>query len=449
MAATPLRSAKKGGTRMKRGAIASSAVLLLLAAPALAQDANVMDGVGLIDLVIADDPQSFLDDQQLANALRNSIDPARQSDNSFLKGDVRAAIASAFSLDAQTIIDGFSLGGVPGMQFDTVGNKAAAEQDGLGNLVRVGQRFGNAGWAVVNQSGSNNAAFIEQADTGAAGQRSLNRAYVGQVSAPGGASSAYSTKATVRQTHSSFDMSRAAFTGSNLVNTATIQQGGYRSNSFREVAVTPNAISVGNDALVEQTGAENDAVIQQGFEQPMTWSAEAGDTIGRNNRAITTQFGYGNRSVALQEDDGITLTQQYGSDNRAFVRQDGDVMDGAQFSVIEQGPPHARSATGNLATVFQRGMAQSSTIRQHGGDHDAYVSQTAEAAYAQSAIDQMGLSNYASVYQFAPSVTVGEAVASMIVQNGTANEAFVSQSTHSATSTIMQNGNNNFARVRQ
>lgn len=434
---------------MKGRAIASSAVLLLLAAPAFAQDANLLDGVGLIDLVIADDPQSFLDDQQLANALRNSIDPARQSDNSFLKGDVRGAVASAFSVDAQTIIDGFSLEGVPGMQFDTVGNKAAAEQDGLGNLVRVAQRFGNAGWAVVNQSGSNNAAFIEQADTGAAGQRSLNRAYVGQVSAPGGASSAYSSKATVRQTHSSFDLSRAAFTGSNLVNTATIQQGGYRGNSFRELEVTRNAISTGSDALVEQNGAENDAVIQQGFEQPMTWSAEAGDTIGRNNRAITTQFGYGNRSVALQEDDGIALTQQYGSDNRAFVRQDGDVLDGAQFSVIEQGALDAGSATGNYATVFQRGMAQSSTIRQLGRDHDAYVSQTAEAAYARSSIDQMGLGNYASVYQFAPSVTVDEAVASMIVQNGTANEAFVLQSSKSAASTIMQKGDGNFARVRQ
>jgi hypothetical protein len=304
---------------------------------------------------------------------------------------------------------------------------------------------------VINQAGEDNATLIEQADTRAPGQRSLNRAYVGQVgSAVGSGSLLYSNYARVQQTHRSFDLSAGAFSGNNLANNATIQQGGFRDIALREVPVQFNAVAARNDALIEQEGAENDAVIQQGAESPNTFAFEVGDTIGRNNRAIVRQVGYGNRGVILQEDDANAITHQYGSDNLAFVRQDGDVYDGGQYSLIEQGRLENGDVSGNFASVFQRGILQESTIRQNSNGNDAHVYQTAESGYARSTITQGGGNgNYASVLQSAAAGTVDMAVVSLISQSGASNEAFVSQRTAGSYSTVAQGGDRNFAQVRQ
>jgi hypothetical protein len=211
-----------------------------------------------------------------------------------------------------------------------------------------------------------------------------------------------------------------------------------------------NAVAARNDALIEQEGAENDGVIQQGAETANTFVYETGDTIGRNNRAILRQVGYGNRGVILQEDDANAITVQYGSDNLAFVRQDGDVLDGGQYSLIEQGKLEAGDVNNNFAVVFQRGILQESTIRQTSNKNDAHVYQTAESAYAKSTIEQGGGNgNFASVIQSAPAITVADGVWSSILQNGSSNDAYVSQTIVSSRSAITQSGNGNFARVRQ
>ncbi|WP_152639811.1 hypothetical protein [Sphingobium bisphenolivorans] len=437
----------------------STALALSLASPALAQTISAGDGILITEIQIADTPQSFIQDQVLANALGKSQDVGIVSDNvpdrsdvqGFNKGDVRGAIIAAFNSSAQSIIGSFNLDQVPGLQFTTVGNKVAVEQDGLRNLADINQAAGNAGWAVVNQAGEDNATLIEQADTRAPGQRSLNRAYVGQVgSAVQSGALLYSNYGRIQQTHRSFDLTAGRFSGNNLANNATIQQGGFRDVSLREVPVQFNAVAARNDALIEQEGAENDAVIQQGAENPNTFAFEIGDAIGRNNRAIVRQVGYGNRGVILQEDDANAITHQYGSDNLAFTRQDGDVLDGGQYSLIEQGRLENGDLSGNFASVFQRGILQESTIRQNSSRNDAHVYQTAESGYARSTIEQSGGSgNYASVLQAAPVASIDLAVVSLIVQSGASNEAFVSQRTAGSYSNVAQNGDRNFAQVRQ
>ena len=440
--------------------IGTGAALVLLAIPAAyAQTISAGDGILVTDIQIADTPQSFIQDQVLANALGKSQDAGIISDNApdrsdvraFNKGDVRGAIIAAFNSGAQSIIGSFNLDQVPGLQFTTIGNKTAVEQDGLRNLANINQAAGNAGWSVVNQAGEDNATLIEQADTRAPGQRSLNRAYVGQVgSAVGSGSLIYSNYGRIQQTHRSFDLSAGAFSGNNIANHATIQQGGFRDIALREVPVQFNAVAARNDALIEQEGAENDAVIQQGAESPNTFAFEVGDTIGRNNRAIVRQVGYGNRGVILQEDDANAITHQYGSDNLAFVRQDGDVYDGGQYSLIEQGRLENGDVSSNFASVFQRGILQESTIRQNSSGNDAHVYQTAESGYARSTVTQAGGNgNYASVLQSAAVGAVDLAVISLISQFGVSNEAFVSQRTAGSYSEVAQTGDRNFAQVRQ
>ena len=440
--------------------ICMGAALGLLAVPsAHAQTITAGDGILVTDIQIADTPQSFIQDQVLANALGKSQDAGLVSDNvpdrsdvrGFNKGDVRGAVIAAFNSSAASIIGNFRLNEVPGLQFTTLGNKAAVEQDGLRNLANINQAAGNAGWSVVNQAGEDNATLIEQADTRTPGQRSLNRAYVGQVgSTIGSGSLLYSNYGRIQQTHRSFDLTARARNGDNLTNNATIQQGGFRDITLREVPVQYNAVAARNDALIEQDGAGNDAVIQQGAESPNTFAFEVGDTIGRNNRAIVRQVGYGNRGVILQEDDANAITLQYGSDNLAFVRQDGDVLDGGQYSLIEQGRLENGDVSANFASVFQRGILQESTIRQSSNGNDAHVYQTAESGYAKSTIEQGGGNgNYASVLQSAVAGTVDMAVVSLIAQSGASNEAFVSQRTAGSYSIVAQNGDRNFAQVRQ
>ena len=441
------------------GAGAGAALAMLIAGPLGAQTVSAGDGILITEIQIADTPQSFVQDQVLANALAKSQDAALISDNApggsdvrgFHKGDVRGAVIAAFNSSAQSIIGSFNLDQVPGLQFTTIGNKTAVEQDGLRNLANINQAAGNAGWSVVNQAGEDNATLIEQADTRAPGQRSLNRAYVGQVgSAVASGGPSYSNYGRIQQTHRSFDLTAGAFSGNNLANNATIQQGGFRDVSLREVPVPFNAVAARNDALIEQEGAENDAVVQQGAESPSIFAFETGDAVGRNNRAIVRQVGYGNRGVILQEDDGNAITHQYGSDNLAFTRQDGDVLDGGQYSLIEQGRLETGDVSANFASVFQRGNLQESTIRQASNGNDAHVYQTAESAYARSSVDQGGGNgNYASVFQAAPVGTVDLALVSLIAQDGAANEAFVAQRTAGSYSDVAQRGDRNFAQVRQ
>jgi hypothetical protein len=421
--------------------VSATAALGLLAAisvagPAAAQDATTT----ITDIVISDLPVLFVQDEAVKNALGDSQKDDLLKGNDLLKSTLRGAMISAFGTTAESIIGTFNLDAVSGLQFTTVGNKAAVEQDGKRNLANIDQALGNAGWAVINQAGEDNATFIDQADTRTPGQRSLNRVYVGQVgSAVSGNTVLYSNYARVQQTH------RTGFTGNNLVNNATIQQGGFRDIAFGQY----NAVAARNDALIEQDGAENDGVIQQGAESPQTFVFESGDTIGRNNRAILRQVGYGNRGVILQEDDANAITTQYGFDNLAFVRQDGDVLDGGQYSVIDQGKLES-DVHDNFAAVFQRGQLQESTILQTSNHNDAYVYQTAESAYAKSVIEQTGgAGNFASVFQSAPGTTVAEGVFSSILQNGSSNEAYVSQTIVASQSVVAQAGNGNFARVRQ
>lgn len=441
--------------RAKQIALGAVSALALFAAPASAQlvdrSNSASTGTTVTDIQIADTPQAFLDDQVLAEALRKSFDQALVSGSAFNKGDASGAVRAAFGSSASQIIGNFRLDAVPGLGFQAAGNKIAAEQDGQRNLATINQERSAGGWAVINQAGEDNSTAITQEDTRAAGETSRNRAYVGQIgSATPSGSGLYSNTAEVVQTHSSFDPTRAIASGINNPNNATIQQGGTRDLNLRQVPVSATARSSQNRARIEQTGAGNDGVIQQGLETAALYAFELGDQVGRNNRAILQQVGIGNRAVILQEDDANAITRQYGSDNEAFVSQNGDVLDGGQYSVIEQGAPELPDVNSNVAVVFQRGILQESLVRQLSSRNQAFVNQTAESGYAKSAIEQRGgTDNFASVYQWSNSSTVNEGVASSILQNGTANEAWVSQRVASSASVISQTGDRNFASVRQ
>lgn len=439
-------------SRAKTIALGAVSALALAGSPVGAQ-VIFPDGSStpITDIQIADNPQSFLNDEVLKEALRKSLDVEVVSRDDVQKADTQAAVRAAFDQSAEDIIATFNLTQVPGLQFQTAGNKSAVEQDGSRNLARIDQTAGNRGWAIVNQNGEDSSASVRQADTGALQQESLNRTYIGQVgyATPTG-SGLYSNTAEVNQTHRSFDLSSQAFNGTNAVNNATIQQGGMRNFNFSSVNVPTTGVGEQNRARIDQLGAGNDGVIQQGLDNATTFAAETGDTVGTFNSAILYQEGFGNRGVILQEDFAIAITRQVGSNNEAFVRQDGDVLDSGSFSEIDQGSLDGGDADDNFAVVYQRGMAQESTIRQLSNSNTAYVYQAPQSAYAKSTIVQKGgVGNYASVLQAADVATVSLAVVSDIMQNGSLNEAFVSQYVPGSVSTISQTGNGNFARVQQ
>ncbi|MCW1431594.1 hypothetical protein [Novosphingobium sp. JCM 18896] len=441
------------GSRAKTIALGAVSALALASSPAAAQ-VIFPDGSStpITDIQIADNPQSFLDDEVLKEALRKSLDIEVVSRSDVQKADTRAAVRAAFDQSAEDIIATFNLTQVPGLQFQTAGNKSAVEQDGSRNLARIDQTAGNRGWAIVNQNGEDGSATVRQADTGAPFQESLNRVYIGQVgyATPTG-SNLYSNTAEVNQTHRSFDLSSQAFNGTNAVNNATIQQGGMRNFNFSSVNVPTTGVGEQNRARIDQLGAGNDGVIQQGLDNATTFAAETGDTVGSFNSAILYQEGFGNRGAILQEDYAIAITRQVGSNNEAYVRQDGDVLDSGSFSEIDQGSLDGGDADDNFAVVYQRGMAQESTIRQLSNNNTAYVYQAPGSAYAKSTIEQKGgVGNYVSVLQSAAVGTEGLAVISAILQNGSGNEAFVSQTVVAGSvSNVTQTGNGNFANVRQ
>ena len=440
------------GIRAKAIALGAASALALVGASAGAQ-VIFPDGSStpVTDIQIADNPQSFLKDEVLKEALRQSLDVQVVSGDDAQKADAQAAARAAFSQSAEGIIATFNLSQVPGLDFRTPGNKAAVEQDGQRNLARIDQTGGNAGWTIIKQKGEDSSASVRQSDTGAPFEQSLNRVYIGQVgyATPSG-SQLYSNSAEVNQTHRSFDLSAQAFSGTNAVNNATIQQGGMRNFNFTSVSVPTTGVGEQNRARIDQLGAGNDGVIQQGLDSATTFAAETGDTVGSFNSAILYQEGFGNRGVILQEDFAIAITRQVGSNNEAFVRQDGDVLDSGSFSEIDQGSLDGGDADDNFAVVYQRGMAQESVIRQLSNGNSAFVYQAPQSAYARSTIEQKGgVGNYASVLQAADVATVDMAVLSTILQNGSFNEAFVSQYVAGSVSTISQTGNGNFARVQQ
>lgn len=436
--------------KIRIAAILFSGTLLTgLATPALAQSARP-DGQGpsgsstVTDIIVVDRPSLVVDEGVLEQGMRraNSFDPAMRdaSSRNVTKGMVAR---EGFRIQASNIIEEtLGLDAVPQLQFTTPGNKAAAEQDGTRNAVRIDQTRGSAGWSVGNQLGEDNRIDIEQTDAARPGQYSRNRAYVGQVSL--GISSGrpeYRQTAIINQVH-------RVMRGDVTPNNAAIQQGGIRGLEAGNEVATAQAIGENNVAQIEQNGSGNDGLIQQGAEDARLFSVEYGDTVGRNNRAILMQVGLGNRAVISQEDDSDAITHQTGDDNQAFVHQDGDVDNAAQFSEIQQGSLE-NPGNGNFAAVLQRGLGQQSRIYQRNNDNTAFVEQSETALHARSEISQSGSGNFATVLQDNRGVFTTDGVFSAVNQAGQGNQSWTTQRTDGSRSYTAQAGQANLSRVQQ
>lgn len=423
---------------MRKALMTTACLITLLGGAAQAQTTRITD------LIVVDRPTLVIDDPRFQQALTGSqvATPAARSAAGRLR-TIEEIVAATFG--ASEIIDRtLGLGGVPQLQFGQPGNKAGVEQDGIHNQALIDQQS-QAGWTIVNQLGEDNSADVRQIDRLlSTAPLSLNRAYVGQVSfnTPSGMNT-YSQWAIINQSFSDVG-------GGLRPNHAAIQQGGIRALSDADQNVPLVAIGWNNVAQIDQDGSGNDAVIQQGAENAIVFSAGAGDTLGQNNRGLVVQVGFDNSAVLSQEDDSTATIKQFGYDNRAFIQQDGDPDLNENFSLVEQGLAGA-DASNNFATVLQLGYNARSTVLQESSDNQALVEQTFRAAEADSFIRQTGGNgNYANVLQDAGDDTYAGRLISVIVQNGSVNNAYVRQTNAAGSrSAISQTGRNNSAEVYQ
>jgi hypothetical protein len=197
-------------------------------------------------------------------------------------------------------------------------------------------------------------------------------------------------------------------------NSSYVRQGRNASNG--DVVVSQNGgdnvsnytstTSTDNDALITQTGSNNNSDVQQDFQN-------------------------GGARV------GVSQNNAGGADNNVFIDQIS-----AGFSAS---PPQFAVAAEAYAT--QNGSGNSSTISQTG-----YSTTAATSNYASS--NQLGDNNRSSILQpgFDNTATVsqtGSGHESDILQSGNGNTASVIQTSAGNVSGIIQSGNNNVASVTQ
>lgn len=399
--------------------IATSA-LALTAGVAAAQEANV---TGVTGRPTATTPgtmrAAFGEQDTFANAA--TTPSARQGNK---------AGAASFSTSADTIIDNLTGTGMADAAEQANGNTGLIDQDGSRNDAAITQN-GSQGYAVVKQGSANNGTLVNEADvTQGTGE---NRAFIQQL-ATGGNAPGNPIQATIEQANA----------GLGLANNAAIIQGGSRREGTASgVSTIFNAI-----ANVNQSGANNDAVIAQGTTDNANGQDNTGGNAGNfragvlqngNNNAATVQQEVNARVVGFDGKEGIT---QNGNNNRANILQmDGGTAAGS----LQQAELHQRG-NGNFGVIDQVGNDVASQNFQFGGNNTLWVEQSGDNGY--SGVTQDGFGNYAEVRQDSAnsSSTIYQGLDAALGDN---NQAYVTQTADFAESRIASHGDNNLAVVFQ
>ena len=304
---------------------------------------------------------------------------------------------------AASIVSGVASQAGVALSSATAGNKASVDQDGPNNSANVNQLGGTNGLAVVKQS--------NQTSQGNPAQ-------------------------TARVVQSDEDAGT----------------GGARNLAFiQQVHTSANRPNSGENALIEQNqvaaagfGANSAAVLQGGF-------AGASQTASaRLDRGRISQDGAGNDGVIAQSAGLVGDV----ADNDAFIDQDGNgnrasIQQQVRANVINPGATNNPALSGNLTGV--------AGISQEGDSHQAYILQNGNDEHLNASIiqgvDGAGHNgNFAAISQQITNQNGGgssDIAISNISQLGSFNEAWNTQTVAGTTSDIRQEGDSNFAEVRQ
>lgn len=325
--------------------------------------------------------------------------------------------------------------------------------------------------ATVQQQGTANASFISQTGTSATSRNSVDVLQWGNVQPSISGQENYSditqngdgNDFRVRQ-QGDFNAVLGSSTGS--LNTALVQQGADGAQQAEN-----------NEAIVTQSGRENDAEVQQRFDNSQAVITQTNNALtGVGNQsyqeqianpnasaghtAIGSQNGDGNTLIQLQEGpgsgnyaealqgDGTTQATgafaqqvQLGEGNEAYVTQylSSDTSYQEQIgedniAVVDQNTGGVASGGNNLAEQYQDGSDNDARSDQNGNNNDSFQ-------------EQYGTNNTSTVMQRNGQVAGNKAVniqngdqnKSMINQRANNNMAFVDQLGFGHTSVVNQN----------
>jgi hypothetical protein len=277
-------------------------------------------------------------------------------------------------------------------------NKATQNQTGNENVAQIMQ-YGSWGDATQNQYyGESNKAVIQQSGTWEASRTSKNQA---------------------TQTQGSPD--DTSTTGSRL-NFASIYQYGF-----------------GNMANQTQVGTELNNTLN--LPAGIGWGIYQ---YGDNNKATQSQTG--NKHEAKIKQTGswgdATQNQYYGGSNTAKIEQEGEGTGSwlANKATQTQGSPDDTSttgSTGNFASIYQKGSANTAEQLQIGTSNNSSLSAPISTNPKSWGIYQEGNGNYANQSQ------TGDNNEAQIIQGGNGNTATQNKAAQS------QTGSNHVAQITQ
>jgi len=328
-------------------------------------------------------------------------------------------------------------------------NSAQITQTGNQNRANIDQAIGGLSLngqnrAQVSQIGNRNNATVNQTSANSFANAFANTALIEQNRARGIAS--------IDQIH---DYAVTRFNEARILQNSNDAEASIDQRGDRNTArIFQRGLSVAPNASIEQNGRSNIAIVEQRAGASGTVEVSQGDFGGGN--ILSPQTFTSRVDVDHNGANADIFVTQIGFTHTADVFEDGtngiiDVrMDGAlnTANVIQEssnGLVAIRSTSASFSNVAR--------VNQDVSDNGSSAFVLQSGSLSVSDIEQLGgtgvsTANFADVIQSGDGLTPGS-IESLIVQNGSLNEATVNQSARVAESTVLQTGIGHLASVTQ
>jgi hypothetical protein len=331
-------------------------------------------------------------------------------------------------------------------------NSAMITQTGNQNRANIDQAIGGLSLngqnsAEISQIGNSNNATVNQTSSNSVSPNAvpfLNTALIAQNRARGIAS--------IDQIH---DYAVTRFNEARILQNSNDAEASIDQRGDRNTArIFQRGGSVAPNASIEQNGRSNIAIVNQRTGASGTVEVSQGDFGGGN--ILSPQTFTSRVDVDHNGANADIFVTQIGFTHNADVFEDGtngiiDVrMDGAlnTANVIQE------SSNGLVAISSTSGsFSNVARVTQDVSDNGSSAFVLQSGSLSVSDIEQLGgtgvsTANFADVIQSGDGLTPGS-IESMIIQNGSLNEATVNQSARVAESTVLQTGIGHLASVTQ
>ena len=328
-------------------------------------------------------------------------------------------------------------------------NSAQITQTGNENRANIDQAIGGLSLngqnrAQISQIGNRNNATVNQTSANSFANAFANTALIEQGRARGIAS--------IDQIH---DYAVTRFNEARILQNSNDAEASIDQRGDRNTArIFQRGLSVAPNASIEQNGRSNIAIVEQRAGASGTVEVSQGDFGGGN--ILSPQTFTSRVDVDHNGANADIFVTQIGFTHTADVFEDGtngiiDVrMDGSLNTAnVIQESSNGLVAISSTAGSFSNVARVNQDVSDNGSS--AFVLQSGSLSV--SDIEQLGgtgvsTANFADVVQSGDGLTPGS-IESLIVQNGSLNEATVNQSARVAESTVLQTGIGHLASVTQ